>query len=549
MTAKLLSFSDQARARMLEGVDTLSDAVRVTLGPKGRNVLFETDMGQLRVTKDGVTVAKEIELKDRTANMGAQIVKEAANRTAEIAGDGTSTSTILARAIIHEGLKAVTAGMNPMDLKRGIDLAVSKALKHISSQSKPVANHDQITRVGTVASNNNLEVGKMISNAMQEVGEDGVITVEEGTGRENELEIVEGMRLDKGFASPYFVTEDNGLVSNLTDPYILIVDHKISDARALISVMEKVTGEGKNRSLFVIADDVEGDSLAAMVVNHMRGTLKCAAIKAPSFGDRRKAILEDIAILTGGKVLTEELGNKLEDLELKDFGSAKRVEIDKDETMIVGARGTSKSVKDRCDQIRRSMASEESEYEKERYQERLARLVGGVAILRIGGSSEAEVKEKKDLVDDALHATRCAVEEGIVPGGGVALLYASKSLKRLKGENQDQDRGIAILKESLSSAVIAIADNAGEKGDLISSKLLEKNDTEYGFDAAKGKYCNLIKAGIIDPAKVVRTALIDAASVANSIITAEAALVEDDNAHEILEDEEDKYIGTAYDNY
>ena len=311
MTAKLLSFSDQARARMLEGVDTLSDAVRVTLGPKGRNVLFETDMGQLRVTKDGVTVAKEIELKDRTANMGAQIVKEAANRTAEIAGDGTSTSTILARAIIHEGLKAVTAGMNPMDLKRGIDLAVSKALKHISSQSTPVATHDQITRVGTVASNNNLEVGNMISNAMQEVGEDGVITVEEGTGRENELEIVEGMRLDKGFASPYFVTEDNGLVSNLTDPYILIVDHKISDARALISVMEKVTGEGKNRSLFVIADDVEGDSLAAMVVNHMRGTLKCAAIKAPSFGDRRKAILEDIAILTGGKVLTEELGNKL----------------------------------------------------------------------------------------------------------------------------------------------------------------------------------------------------------------------------------------------
>ncbi|MBR72497.1 MAG: chaperonin GroEL [Rhodospirillaceae bacterium] len=549
MTARFLSFSDQARERMLHGVDILTDAVKVTLGPKGRNVLFETNMGQLRVTKDGVTVAKEIELKDRTANMGAQIVKEAANRTAEIAGDGTSTSTILAHALIHEGSKAVTSGMNPMDLKRGIDLAVAKAIKHILSKAKPVANHDQITRVGTVASNNNKEVGEMISKAMKEVGEDGVITVEEGSGRENELEIVEGMRLDKGFISPYFVTEKNGLVSNLLDAYILIADHKISDAKALINLMEKVTSEGKGRSLFIIADDVEGDSLAAMVVNHMRGVLKCAAIKAPSFGDRRKGILEDIAILTGGKVLTEELGSKLEDLNLNELGNAKRIEMDKDETMIVGAKGSNQSVKDRCDQIRRAMASEDSEYEKERYQERLARLVGGVAILRIGGSSEAEVKEKKDLVDDALHATRCAVEEGIVPGGGVALLYASKSLKRLKGENSDQDRGIEIVREALSASVKAIADNAGAKGELVASKLLDQKDQEYGYDAAIGKYCNLVKAGIIDPAKVVRTALLDAASVANSIITAEAAIVEDDTAHEVEEDEEDKYIGTAYDNY
>ena len=549
MTAKLISFSDEAREKMLEGVAELTDAVKVTLGPRGRNVLFQNDMGQIRVTKDGVTVAKEIELNDKTANLGAQIVKEAANRTAEIAGDGTSTATILAHAIAVEGSKAVTAGMNPMDLKRGIDLAVSKAIKNLISRAKPVANHNQINRVGSIAANNNPEVGEMISSAMKEVGEDGVVTIEEGSGRENELEIVEGMRLDKGFSSPYFVTEDNGLVSNLQNPYILVADQKINETKAIVSLMEKVVEEGKGRSLLVIADDVEGDSLSAMVVNHMRGVLKCATVKSPSFGDRRKAILEDIAILTGAQVLTEELGTKLEDLSLEHLGSAKRVEMDKDETMIVGAKGDKKLVNARCDQIRRSMSEESSEYEKERYQERLARLVGGVAILRVGGSTEVEVKEKKDLVDDALHATRCAVEEGIVPGGGVSLLYASRSLKRLRGENADQDRGIDIVRKSLSASVAAIASNAGEKGDVVVGKLLDQKNENFGFNASTGKYCDLLNAGIIDPVKVVRTALQDAASVANAIITAEATLVEDHTHIEIEEDEESKYYGTAYDEY
>ncbi|MBT6274738.1 MAG: chaperonin GroEL [Chromatiales bacterium] len=528
MTARLLSFSDEARENILEGVDILTDAVQVTLGPKGRNVLFENASGRLRVTKDGVSVAKEIDLEDRTKNIGAQIVKQAASQTADHAGDGTSTATILARAIAREGAKAVTAGMNPMDLKRGIDLATAKAIAAITKRAVPVANHVEIARVGTIAANNNPEVGEMISSAMKEVGEAGVITVEEGSGRENELEIVEGMRLDRGFSSPYFITEDNGLVCRLENAYVLIADHRISDAKAMIALLEKVAEKGK--TLLVIADDVEGDALAAMVVNHMRGVLKCAVVKSPSYGDRRRAILEDIAVLTGGEVLSEDLGNKLEDLKISQLGRAKKVEMDKSETMLIGAGGKKADVEARCDQIRRAMADEDSEYEAERYQERLARLVGGVAILKVGGASEGEVKEKKDLVDDALHATRCAVEEGVVPGGGVALLYASRGLGRLKGANDDQNFGISILRNSLGAAAVAIADNAGVNGDLVASKLLDQKDDNFGYNAVTGKYCDLVKAGVIDPAKVVRTALQDAASVACAIITTEAAIVEDDTA-------------------
>jgi len=528
MTARLLSFSDEARENILEGVDILTDAVKVTLGPKGRNVLFENASGRLRVTKDGVSVAKEIDLEDRTKNIGAQIVKQAASQTADHAGDGTSTATILARAIAREGAKAVTAGMNPMDLKRGIDLATAKAIAAITKRAVPVANHEEIARVGTVAANNNPEVGEMISAAMKEVGEAGVITVEEGSGRENELEIVDGMRLDRGFSSPYFVTEDNGLVCRLENAYVLIADHRISDAKAMITLLEKVAEKGK--SLLVIADDVEGDALAAMVVNHMRGILKCAVVKSPSYGDRRQAILEDIAVLTGGEVLSEDLGNKLEDLKISQLGRTKKVEMDKAETMLAGAGGKKADVEARCDQIRRAMADEDSEYEQERYQERLARLVGGVAILKVGGASEGEVKEKKDLVDDALHATRCAVEEGVVPGGGVALLYASRGLNRLKGANDDQNFGISILRNSLSAAAIAIADNAGVNGDLVAAKLLDQKNDSFGYNAVTEKYCDLVKAGVIDPAKVVRTALQDAASVACAIITTEAAIVEDDSA-------------------
>jgi chaperonin GroEL len=524
MTARLLSFSDEARENILEGVDILTDAVKVTLGPKGRNVLFENASGRLRVTKDGVSVAKEIDLEDRTKNIGAQIVKQAASQTADHAGDGTSTATILARAIAREGAKAVTAGMNPMDLKRGIDLATAKAIAAITKRAVPVANHEEIARVGTVAANNNPEVGEMISAAMKEVGEAGVITVEEGSGRENELEIVDGMRLDRGFSSPYFVTEDNGLVCRLENAYVLIADHRISDAKAMITLLEKVAEKGK--SLLVIADDVEGDALAAMVVNHMRGILKCAVVKSPSYGDRRQAILEDIAVLTGGEVLSEDLGNKLEDLKISQLGRTKKVEMDKAETMLAGAGGKKADVEARCDQIRRAMADEDSEYEQERYQERLARLVGGVAILKVGGASEGEVKEKKDLVDDALHATRCAVEEGVVPGGGVALLYASRGLNRLKGANDDQNFGISILRNSLSAAAIAIADNAGVNGDLVAAKLLDQKNDSFGYNAVTEKYCDLVKAGVIDPAKVVRTALQDAASVAGLLITTEAMVAE-----------------------
>jgi len=524
MAKKQISFSDETRASLVRGADKLADTVQVTLGPKGRNVVFQQGEGMPRSTKDGVTVAKEIELADRFENLGAQMIRNVAARTGEVAGDGTTTATVIARAILREGVKGVTAGLNPMGIKHGINKAVKTAVKDIAKRAKSVATHNEISDVARIAANNDPMVGEMISAAMKEVGQQGVITVEESTSLESELEIVDGMRFDKGFLSPYFMTDSAKMITELSNPYILLHDQKISNLAGLITVMEKVLET--NRPLLVIAEDVDGDALNGLVVNKLRGGMNICAVKAPLFGDRRRAMLEDMAILTGGVVVNEDAGNKLENLTLNDLGEAAKVEVSRIETMIVGGKGTKKALEQRCVQLRNMLAEEESEYEQERIQERLAKLVGGVAVIKIGGGSEAEVKARRDLVDDALNATRCAVDEGIVPGGGVALLNASHALKRLKGANASEDFGIAVVRRSMPVAATAIVRNAGGNGDLIVGKLLEGKPSNRGYDSQNDKFCDMMKAGILDSAKVVRTALEDAASIAGLMITAEVAIVE-----------------------
>ena len=524
MSAKDVKFGRDARERILRGVDILADAVKVTLGPKGRNVVIEKSFGAPRITKDGVTVAKEIELKDKFENLGAQMVREVASKTNDIAGDGTTTATVLAQAIVREGMKSVAAGMNPMDLKRGIDLAVSKVVADLKARSKPVAGTSEIAQVGTISANGESEIGNMIAKAMEKVGKEGVITVEEAKGMESELDVVEGMQFDRGYLSPYFITNPEKMQVELENPYILIHEKKLSNLQALLPVLEAVVQSG--RPLLIIAEDVEGEALATLVVNKLRGGLKVAAVKAPGFGDRRKAMLEDIAVLTKGEMISEDLGIKLENVTLPMLGEAKRVTIDKDNTTIIDGSGEADAIKGRVEQIRAQIEITTSDYDKEKLQERLAKLAGGVAVLKVGGSTEVEVKERKDRVDDALHATRAAVEEGIVPGGGTALLYATKALEGLKGQNDDQTRGIDIIRRALFAPVRQIASNAGHDGAVVSGKLLEGNDDTIGFNAQTDVYENLVLAGVIDPTKVVRTALQDAASVASLLITTEAAITD-----------------------
>ncbi|WP_426162955.1 chaperonin GroEL [Sandarakinorhabdus sp. DWP1-3-1] len=524
MAAKDVKFSRDARERILRGVDILADAVKVTLGPKGRNVVIEKSFGAPRITKDGVTVAKEIELKDKFENLGAQMVREVASKTNDIAGDGTTTATVLAQAIVREGMKSVAAGMNPMDLKRGIDLAVGKVVADLKARSKPVAGTAEIAQVGTISANGESEIGEMIAKAMEKVGKEGVITVEEAKGMESELEVVEGMQFDRGYLSPYFITNPEKMQVELESPYILIHEKKLSNLQALLPVLEAVVQSG--RPLLIIAEDVEGEALATLVVNKLRGGLKVAAVKAPGFGDRRKAMLEDIAVLTKGEMISEDLGIKLENVTLPMLGVAKRVTIDKDNTTIIDGAGEADSIKGRVEQIRAQIEITTSDYDKEKLQERLAKLAGGVAVIKVGGSTEVEVKERKDRVDDALHATRAAVEEGIVPGGGTALLYATKALEGLKGANDDQTRGVDIIRRALFAPVRQIASNAGHDGAVVSGKLLDGDDDKIGFNAQTDVYENLVAAGVIDPTKVVRTALQDAASVASLLITTEAAITE-----------------------
>ena len=524
MAAKDVKFSRDARERILRGVDILADAVKVTLGPKGRNVVIDKSFGAPRITKDGVSVAKEIELKDKFENMGAQMVREVASKTNDIAGDGTTTATVLAQAIVREGMKSVAAGMNPMDLKRGIDLAVIKVVEDIKSRSKPVAGTAEIAQVGIISANGDREVGEKIAEAMEKVGKEGVITVEEAKGLDFELDVVEGMQFDRGYLSPYFVTNPEKMAVELADPYILIHEKKLSNLQSILPILEAVVQSG--RPLLIIAEDIEGEALATLVVNKLRGGLKVAAVKAPGFGDRRKAMLEDIAVLTKGEVISEDLGIKLESVTLAMLGTAKRVTIDKDNTVIVDGAGDADSIKGRTEQIRQQIENTTSDYDKEKLQERLAKLAGGVAVIKVGGATEVEVKERKDRVDDALHATRAAVEEGIVPGGGTALLYATKALNGLTGVNDDQTRGIDIVRKSLTALVRQIASNAGQDGAVVSGKLLDQDDTSFGFNASTDTYENLVAAGVIDPTKVVRTALQNAASVAGLLITTEAAISE-----------------------
>ena len=524
MAAKDVKFSRDARERILRGVDILADAVKVTLGPKGRNVVIEKSFGAPRITKDGVTVAKEIELKDRFENLGAQMVREVASKTNDIAGDGTTTATVLAQAIVREGMKSVAAGMNPMDLKRGIDMAVVAVVADLKARSKPVAGTAEIAQVGVISSNGDTIVGEKIAEAMEKVGKEGVITVEEAKGLDFELDVVEGMQFDRGYLSPYFITNPEKMSVELENPYILINEKKLSNLQALLPVLEAVVQSG--RPLLIIAEDVEGEALATLVVNKLRGGLKVAAVKAPGFGDRRKAMLEDIATLTKGETISEDLGIKLENVTLAMLGSAKRVTIDKDNTTIIDGAGDQDAIKGRVEQIRAQIETTTSDYDKEKLQERLAKLAGGVAVIKVGGSTEVEVKERKDRVDDALHATRAAVEEGIVPGGGTALLYATKALEGMKGANDDQTRGIDIIRKALFAPVRQIAQNAGHDGAVISGKLLEGNDDKIGFNAQTDVYENLVISGVIDPTKVVRTALQDAASVAGLLITTEAAITE-----------------------
>ncbi|MGF1606342.1 MAG: chaperonin GroEL [Rhodothalassiaceae bacterium] len=524
MAAKDVKFHTDARNRILKGVNTLADAVKVTLGPKGRNVVLEKSFGAPRITKDGVTVAKEIELKDKFENMGAQMVKEVASKTNDLAGDGTTTATVLAQSIVNEGMKSVAAGMNPMDLKRGIDLAVTKIVEDIKSRSKDISSSGEISQVGTISANGEREVGEMIAKAMDKVGKEGVITVEEAKGLESELDVVEGMQFDRGYLSPYFITDSEKMVAELENPFILLHEKKLSNLQAMLPILESVVQS--SRPLLIIAEDVEGEALATLVVNKLRGGLKVAAVKAPGFGDRRKAMLEDIAVLTGGQVISEDLGIKLENVTIDMLGTAKKVTINKDDTTIVDGAGTADDIKARCDQIRTQIDNTSSDYDREKLQERLAKLSGGVAVIKVGGATEVEVKERKDRVDDALHATRAAVEEGIVPGGGTALLYATRALDGLKGENEDQTRGIDIVRRSLQSPLRQIAQNAGFDGAVVAGKLLEQDDTSHGFNAQTEVYENLVSAGVIDPTKVVRAALQDAASVAGLLITTEATVAE-----------------------
>jgi chaperonin GroEL len=524
MAAKDVKFGRDARERIMRGVDILADAVKVTLGPKGRNVVLDKSYGAPRITKDGVTVAKEIELKDKFENMGAQMLREVASKTNDIAGDGTTTATVLAQAIVREGMKSVAAGMNPMDLKRGIDLAVTHVVADIQKRSKNVKSSDEVAQVGVISANGDREVGEKIAEAMDRVGKEGVITVEEAKGLEFELDVVEGMQFDRGYLSPYFVTNPEKMNVELENPYILIHEKKLSSLQDMLPILEAVVQSG--RPLLIIAEDIEGEALATLVVNKLRGGLKVAAVKAPGFGDRRKAMLEDIAILTKGEMISEDLGIKLETVTLGMLGEAKRVTIDKDNTVIVDGAGKKAAIAGRVEAIRQQIEGTTSDYDKEKLQERLAKLAGGVAVIKVGGASEIEVKERKDRVDDALHATRAAVEEGIVPGGGTALLYATKALKGLEGENDDQTRGVDIVRKALYSPVRQIAENAGHDGAVVSGKLLDAKDDKLGFNAQTGVYEDLVKAGVIDPTKVVRAALQDAASVAGLLITTEATVAE-----------------------
>jgi chaperonin GroEL len=524
MAAKDVYFSSDARDKMLRGVNTLANAVKVTLGPKGRNVVIEKSFGAPRSTKDGVSVAKEIELADKFENLGAQLIREVASKTNDKAGDGTTTATVLAQAIVVEGLKSVAAGMNPMDLKRGVDKAVAKVIEEIKSNAKKVSANSEIAQVGTISANGDLEVGEMIARAMEKVGNEGVITVEEAKTAETELDVVEGMQFDRGYLSPYFITNAEKMEADLEEPLILLFEKKLSSLQPLLPVLEAVVQSG--RPLLIIAEDVEGEALATLVVNKLRGGLRVAAVKAPGFGDRRKAMLEDIATLTGGQLISEDLGIKLESVTLDMLGRAKKVTITKDDTTIVDGTGDKADIEGRISQIKKQIEDTTSDYDKEKLQERLAKLAGGVAVIRVGGATEVEVKEKKDRVDDALNATRAAVEEGIVPGGGVALLKASRVLDGFKGDNDDQEAGVAIVRRALQAPIRQIAENAGVEGSIVVGKVLENASATFGFNAQTEEYVDLVKAGVIDPAKVVRTALQDAASVAGLLITTEAAIVE-----------------------
>ena len=524
MAAKDVKFSRDAREGILKGVDTLANAVKVTLGPKGRNVVIDKAFGAPRITKDGVTVAKEIELKDKFENMGAQMLREVASKANDAAGDGTTTATVLAQAIVNEGMKSVAAGMNPMDLKRGIDLAVGTVVENLKGRSKDVSGSEEIAQVGIISANGDKEVGEKIAEAMEKVGKEGVITVEEAKGLEFELDVVEGMQFDRGYLSPYFITNPDKMTVELENPYILIHEKKLSNLQSMLPILEAAVQSG--RPLLIIAEDIEGEALATLVVNKLRGGLKVAAVKAPGFGDRRKAMLQDIAILTKGEMVSEDLGIKLENVTLGMLGEAKRVTIDKDNTTIVDGSGAAEDIQARVGEIRTQMENTTSDYDKEKLQERLAKLAGGVAVIKVGGATEVEVKERKDRVDDALHATRAAVEEGIVPGGGTALLYATKALDGLEGGNDDQTRGVDIVRRALQAPVRQIAENAGHDGAVVAGKLMDGGDEAQGFNAATDVYEDLAKAGVIDPTKVVRTALQDAASVAGLLITTEAAIVD-----------------------
>ena len=524
MVAKNIEFGTTAREKMLKGVEILAKTVKVTLGPKGRNVILDKAYGAPKITKDGVSVAKEVELADKFENMGAQLVKEVAQKTADKAGDGTTTATVLAEAIIKEGCKAVAAGMNPMDLKRGIDMAVEAVVNDVKSRSVTIKTSAEVAQVGTISANGDTSIGEYLAKAMEKVGNEGVITVEDAKGLETELDVVEGMQFDRGYLSPYFVTNPDKMICEYDAPYILLYDKKVSNLQPLIPVLEAVMQSGK--ALVIIAEDIEGEALATLVVNRLRGGLKVCAVKAPGFGDRRKAILEDIAILTGGQVVSEDLGMKLENVTLDMLGTAKRVEISKDDTTIIDGNGEKELIEARVNQIKKQIEETSSDYDREKLQERLGKLSGGVAVIKVGGASEVEVKEKKDRIDDALHATRAAVKEGVVAGGGCALLYATKALDKLEPANQDQKVGIDIIRRALQAPIRQISENAGVDGALVVGKLLEGNDTNFGYNAQKGEYVDMIKAGIIDPTKVVRTALQDAASVAGLVVTTEAMVAE-----------------------
>jgi len=524
MAAKEVRFSSDARERMLRGVDVLANTVKVTLGPKGRNVVLDKSFGAPRITKDGVTVAKEIELADKFENMGAQMVKEAATQTSNLAGDGTTTATVLAQAIVHEGVRAVAAGMNPMDLKRGVNMAVEAVLEDVRKRSKKVSTNAEIAQVGTISANGDKEIGEMIAKAVQKVGNEGVITVEEAKSLETELDVVEGMQFDRGYISPYFVTNAEKMICELEEPYILLHEKKLPGVQAILPLLEAVVQSGK--PLLIVAEDIEGEALATLVVNKLRGGLKVAAVKAPGFGDRRKAMLEDIAVLTGGQVISDDLGIKLENVTLDMLGKAKKVRIDKENTTVIDGAGKKKDIEGRITQIRAQIEETTSDYDKEKLQERLAKLSGGVAIIRVGGATEIEVKERKDRVEDAMHATRAAVEEGVVAGGGVALLYGISALAKLRPGNDDQKVGIDIVRRALSAPARQIVENAGADGSVVIGKLLEKGDANHGFDAQTGNYTDMVKAGIIDPTKVVRLALQGAASIAALLITTEAMVAE-----------------------